>query len=362
MAAMPALAIPTLDISAFVAWQATAAVDAAPPPAVQAVVDAWRDAYATYGFSQVVGHGVPDTVIEDAHELGKAFFERTTEGERAVFADAAVNDRGRGYKAKGVVNVAGAGVNADGSAAVARPPDYAMELIALGDGRDPDVSSLVPGLNAAVDAYFAAMLGVNRVFMQLTALALGMPRAFFDGGFAGHSWLNRLRLAYYPSQKRAAAASGQLRYGEHTDWQAFTLLWQDHNEAGRPQCADAPMTPPPGGLQVEIAGDSSDAARAGTKPGTTFVDCTPAPRALTVNAGDQIEVWTNGTFKSCIHRVANPPPGSDSARLSLVLFTGPQPDTALAPLPTCVSPENPAKFPATTSGEHLLAKIAASEA
>ena len=355
-------AIPTLDIAPFVAWRAAAGDGDAPPAEVRAVVEAWRSAYATFGFSQVVGHGVDDAVIEEAHALGKAFFETTTEAQRGALSDGVLNDRGRGYKAKGVVNVAGAGVNADGSSAVARPPDYAMELIALGDGRDPDFGALVPGLNGAVDAYFAAMLEVNRTFMELTALALGLDRSYFRDAFAGETWLNRLRCAYYPSQKGSVAAEKQLRYGEHTDWQAFTLLWQDHNERGRPQCADAPMTPPPGGLQVEVVGACADPARAGTRPGTVFVDCAPAPRALTVNAGDQIEVWTNGVFKSCVHRVGNPPPGSDSSRLSLVLFTGPKPDTPLAPLATCVTPENPARFPATTSGEHLLAKIAASEA
>jgi len=228
-----------------------------------------------------------------------------------------------------------------------------------------------------------------------------MERDHFADAFAGASWLNRLRCAYYPSQKGAAPTEGQLRYGEHTDWQAFTLLWQDH---GRTQCADAVVDPPPGGLQVEVGCDaavfasapperrgarpgrdctvaaprprsflraedgrrpSPGSARslgAGTRQNTVFVDCPPRPRALTVNAGDQIEVWTNGRFRSCVHRVANPPPGSDSARLSLVLFTGPRPETSLAPLPSCVSADRPAKFAATTSGAHLLAKIAASEA
>mmetsp|Transcript_34142 Transcript_34142/g.104911 ORF Transcript_34142/g.104911 Transcript_34142/m.104911 type:complete len:109 (+) Transcript_34142:691-1017(+) len=74
-----------------------------------------------------------------------------------------------------------------------------------------------------------------------------MERDHFADAFAGASWLNRLRCAYYPSQKGAAPTEGQLRYGEHTDWQAFTLLWQDH---GRTQCADAVVDPPPGGLRA----------------------------------------------------------------------------------------------------------------
>ena len=366
------LSIPTLDIGAYVAWrdaQGACGDGEAITPAAREVVAKWRDAYATFGFSQVVGHGVADKVIEAAHGLAREFFERTSEDQRAEVADDVVQDRGRGYKRQGVVAVAGAGVSADGRSSVARPADYAMEYIALCDGRDPDLGHLVPGLNEAVAVYFSEMLRVNSVFMELTALALGLRRDHFAEAFGSQSWLNRLRCAYYPSQKGVAPKKNQLRYGEHTDWQAFTLLWQDHNALGAPQCSDdtdsAQVVPPPGGLQVEVdcgVDFRVPAGREGTKPGTVFVDCKPQPRALTVNAGDQIEVWTNGIFKSCIHRVANPPPGCPYARLSLVLFTGPQPDTPLAPLPTCVSDDRPAKFAPTTSGDHLLAKIAASEA
>ena len=370
MAANTELSIPTLDIAPYVAWRASLNPgddDATPPPAAAAVVAAWRDAYATYGFSQVVGHGVADAVIEDAHGLARQFFETTTEDERDAVADEMIKDRGRGYKRQGVVAVAGAGVSADGRSSVARPADYAMEYIALCDGRDPGLGHLVDGLNEAIDAYFHAMLRLNCVFMELTALALGLARSHFAEAFGGNSWLNRLRCAYYPSQKGLAPKKNQLRYGEHTDWQAFTLLWQDHNALGFPQCSDvkagARVVPPPGGLQVEVESDlPAPAGREGTRPGTVFVDCKPECRALTVNAGDQIEVWTNGVFKSCVHRVANPPPGCPYARLSLVLFTGPQPETPLAPLPTCVTADRPAKFPATTSGAHLQAKIKASTA
>ena len=57
MAANTELSIPTLDIAPYVAWRASLNPgddDATPPPAAAAVVAAWRDAYATYGFSQVV--------------------------------------------------------------------------------------------------------------------------------------------------------------------------------------------------------------------------------------------------------------------------------------------------------------------
>ena len=95
------LEIPTLDISAFVAWRKTQGAYVAGevlPSEAQKVVDLWRAAYTTYGFSQVVGHGVSDEIIEAAHGLSKKFFETTTEEQRDAVADGVLDDRGRGYQ------------------------------------------------------------------------------------------------------------------------------------------------------------------------------------------------------------------------------------------------------------------------
>ena len=75
-------------------------------------------------------------------------------------------------------------------------------------------------------------------------------------------------------------------------------------------------------------------------------------------APHQIQILTNGLFRSCVHRVANPDPSDATARLSLVLFTGPRPDARLAPLAAL----GPPKWAPTTSGEHVKAKIAAAAA
>ena len=81
----------------------------------------------------------------------------------------------------------------------APPPDYTSEFIFLGDGDDAVVDPLVPGFDAAVQAYFDAGLGLNTVLMELTAVALGLDRGHFRAAYgepAPASWLNRLRLAY----------------------------------------------------------------------------------------------------------------------------------------------------------------------
>ena len=80
-----------------------------------------------------------------------------------------------------------------------------------------------------------------------------------------------------------------------------------------------------------------------------------------MNTGDLIERWTNGMFRSSLHRVVNPiGPSAARDRYSVVLFHVPNPDVLVTCLDPCQSPERPAQFPPITAGEHLSARIQAS--
>ena len=59
-----------------------------------------------------------------------------------------------------------------------------------------------------------------------------------------------------------------------------------------------------------------------------------------------------------MHRVVNPP--RDKARLdrlSLVFFHQPNYDAVIECLPSCIGPDNPARYARTTSGAHITAKL-----
>ena len=68
--------------------------------------------------------------------------------------------------------------------------------------------------------------------------------------------------------------------------------------------------------------------------------------------------WTNGYFRSTLHRVVN---NVGKERYSTAFFYDPNFTARVECLPQCCKDE-PAKFPPTTSGQHVLDKYAATHA
>jgi len=310
-------------------------------------VGQWREAFTTFGFAQVVGHGVPDAAIEDVYRAARAFFAQPPEAKRKC-------DLGKGYgfggySAQGVERVSATASSADGSsllgAAKARPPDRVESMVVHKQPADAMPENVV-GFRDATYQYHDEMRTLLGCLMSLTACALGLPPRYFEPYFDCRGHELSLRLAYYPAFPDGTdVLPGQLRYGEHTDYTGFTILWQDHNRAGPQLAADA--VAPAGGLQVQM-------------PDGSWADCPPVPGAFTINSGDLIQVWTNDVFLSNTHRVLNPPPDDRDDRISVVFFTGPSDKTVISCLPTCCGHDRPAKYGPITAGEHLLRKITAS--
>ena len=63
-----------------------------------------------------------------------------------------------------------------------------------------------------------------------------------------------------------------------------------------------------------------------------------------------LEPLTNGLIATGIHRVAAKRP---EERFSVVQFCHPTPWTMLAPIPTCVTPENPLRYPTVLVSDRL---------
>lgn len=173
---------------------------------------------------------------------------------------------------------------------------------------------------------FDTCLDAAKRVMEAFAIALDLPLDFFGRYHTGDCVT--LRYLHYPVIDGEIAAD-QLGAGAHTDYGTLTLLFQDDV----------------GGLQVL---DTQDKWR----------DAPYIPETVVVNTGDLMARWTNTIYRSTLHRVR--PMIGKRDRFSIAFFADPDTDTPIKVLPSCCGPDNPAKFPETTAGEHILAKIRAS--
>ena len=69
--------------------------------------------------------------------------------------------------------------------------------------------------------------------------------------------------------------------------------------------------------------------------------------------------WTNDRWRSTIHRVQPPARHQHSinTRRSVAFFHEANDDALITCLPSCCSPDNPAKYPPVTAHAHLMAKL-----
>ncbi|CAN6480539.1 unnamed protein product [Victoria cruziana] len=124
-----------------------------------------------------------------------------------------------------------------------------------------------------------------------------------------------MAINYYPP-----CPEPELTYGlpGHTDPNALTLLLQD----------DVP------GLQV--------------LRNRKWVRVNPVPKALVINIGDQIQVLSNGVYKSVLHRaVVN----TDKERISIPTFYCPSPEAVIRPADQLVDDQHPPLYRSYTYSE-----------
>jgi isopenicillin N synthase-like dioxygenase len=318
-------AVPTVDLESW--WEGG--------PGERAAVGAAFDVAASQvGFAQVVGHRIPDRVIDGMIAASDAFFALPLERKLAARPhDLTVN---RGYAASGTEALSY-------SIGDAAPPDL-FEAFNIGeddvDDTDPFyaaerhrmfAANIWPeepaALRPSLVAYFA---GARRVALALTdvfAVALGLPEHWFRP-FVDRSTTTMRTINYERRAGDADPLPDQQRMGAHTDYGVVTVLWADRT---------------PG---LEILGADG-----------RWHGAVPDPGALLVNLGDLTAEWTNDRWRSTLHRVAPPTTPGAMRRRSTAFFFDANWDARVECIPTCTDAAHPPKYPPVLAGEHLMAKL-----
>ena len=177
----------------------------------------------------------------------------------------------------------------------------------------------VPGITEVLVEFYDRVLDLQRRFLRIIAVGIGCHETFFDTMIEGGTTLTR--AIHYPAMDLAPGAE-HVWAAEHGDINLITAL---------PRATAR-------GLQVE------------TDEG--WVDAIPPDNGVIINTGIMLEHLTNGVIPQGIHRVVADPdqPGE---RYSVVQFCHPTPWTILSPVPSCIGPESPQRFPAIEAGDLL---------
>jgi isopenicillin N synthase-like dioxygenase len=319
---MAALVVPVVDVGAF---------RGADPAGRVAVARSFGRALEETGFVTITGHGVPRELVQGTYDSVRRFFDLALAEKRRFTAPERAKTRG--YLPLGIESVAA-------TLTGKTPPDLCEALVFASLQRERAGKSAPnywpdhpPELAGLVQAYFDAMLGLTHTLMRMAALALDLPETWFDEAYGEPGFT--LRFVNYPDQPHPPEP-GQLRYGAHHDYGGLTILRQD----------DAP-----GGLQICAAQGA-------------WHDVPPHPDSFVINVGDLMSRWTNGRWRSTLHRVLNPDRAltGSTQRLSMVAFTAPSATTEVRVLPSCVSEDRPAQYEPVNAQAYVQAKIAASHA
>ncbi|PGH19411.1 hypothetical protein AJ80_03911 [Polytolypa hystricis UAMH7299] len=301
------------------------------------------NAFKHSGFIYLKNHGIPSSIVQTVFGASAKFFARPQhEKDDLGWTDAAAN---RGYVAKGREKLTQSSDVTNIQTMREKTPDL-KETFEIGrddeEGREnkwPDnIDEEGKQFTADMKSFFATCKDLHIEVMRALALGLGLPELYFDEFTSGGD--NTLRLLHYPSVSKNVFKKneGQVRAGEHTDYGSVTLLFQDDR----------------GGLQVR-------------SPRDTFIDATPIPDTIVVNAGDLLARWSNDEIKSTMHRVVEPPSRENAsddviypARYSVAYFCNPNFDKFIDVLPgTYGGEKGEKKYSGINSGDYVMQRLAA---
>ncbi|CAN1151737.1 1-aminocyclopropane-1-carboxylate oxidase homolog 1 [Linum perenne] len=268
-------------------------------------VEEIRDASESWGFFQIVNHGVPEKIQEEMMARTQEFFEQDVEEKKKYMGD-------------------------DMTKKVVYSSNFDLYKSVCASWKDIIIYNLTPDpvqpeefpecFRESVPEYAAEMMKLGELLFELLSEALGLESNYLKEidcveamGYAYH---------YYPPCPQPELALGCVH---HTDIDFLTVILQDQV----------------GGLQVLRH--------------NSWIDVPYVPGALVVNIGDMLQLISNDKFISALHRVRAKNAGP---RISIATFFGhgsTKSTRLYGPIKELVSEKDPPKYKEITIRDFFLA-------
>ncbi|CAK9276011.1 unnamed protein product [Sphagnum jensenii] len=258
------------------------------------LVEQMRAASEEWGFFQIVNHSVPGEYMDEILKVHTEFFEMPMEEKMKYYSD----DVRAPFK-YGV-----------GQVATSYQEQAWKDHLTLLYQENMDTSNWpkVPARFIEItEAYNHAVNKLKSELMQALSEGLGLQSNELDDVFGP---VQRTYTNFYPKCPEADRVFGAR---PHSDPNSITILLQDDV----------------GGLEVRDLKYRE------------WVQVKTIPHAFVINMGDQMEVFTNGKYRSISHRVRVNP---DKNRISIASFISPKPRTVVEPSPLLVGEEGPLNY------------------
>ncbi|KAE8728343.1 1-aminocyclopropane-1-carboxylate oxidase 5 [Hibiscus syriacus] len=239
-----------------------------------------ENACQEWGFFQLVNHGIPVELLERVKKVSSEFYKM---------------EREENFNKSKVVELL------DERGVTLEDADWEDVVTLLDDNEWP---SKTPGFQEIMKDYRFELKKLAEKVMQVMDENLGLPNGYIKTAFNdgdGDNAFFGTKVSHYPPCPHPEKVKG-LR--AHTDAGGVILLFQDDKV---------------GGLQVLKDGQ--------------WIDVHPLPNAIVINTGDQIEVLSNGRYKSAWHRVLR---SVDGNRRPIASFYNPSLKATIAPAPQLV--------------------------
>lgn len=269
-----------------------------------AVASALDDALCDGGFALVQGHGVSESLLEQARAAADRFFALSAAAKRACVSTGPAH---RGWFGPGVRSTAA-------SHGLGTPPDL-KETFVTGTTRTPEGAHdptlfgpnvyppEVPDFRQVWTPLRRQLFGLGNTLVDIAERALDLHAGTMSRHFVRTGMI--VVANWYPSYRELGGVPpGAQRIGPHTDVGTFTLV---------------DRRPSPAGVQVQH--------------GQGWRDVPWRPGSLTLNVGDLMACWTGGRWPSTVHRIPAPSPDHpDEDLLSIVGFHRPAGDAIIEPM------------------------------